>query len=137
MPIATWPYLSPKGQKELAGRYSEETKWAQALNNNIGPEKEFGFCVEGFFEASDYVRECCPYEAEQIVPNYSVKKQHTESLESIRQSAVDNAWKREADLVRKGQGTRNWSVAQQAELLDYGKVTGFEGSHMMNVNGFI
>lgn len=133
---SNWPYLSPEGQKELAGRYSEETKWAQALNNNIGPEKEFGFCVGGFFEASNNVRECCPYEAEQIVPNYSAKKQQTESLESLRQGAVDNAWEREADLVRKGQGTRDWSVAQQAELLDCGKVARFEGSHMMNVKDY-
>lgn len=38
---------------------------------------------------------------------------------------------REKELVQNGRGTRDWSVAQQAELDEYGRVTGFEGSHTM------
>ena len=55
---------------------------------------------------------------------------------SDRAKAVDLAWKNEQDRVRHGEGTRDWSVAQQAEMLEYGKVTGFEGSHMMNVHDY-
>lgn len=55
---------------------------------------------------------------------------------SDRKKAVDQAWEMEKDRVQQGYGTRDWSVEQQAELLDYGKVTGFEGSHMMNVHDY-
>lgn len=55
---------------------------------------------------------------------------------SARAKAVEGAWEREKELVQNGQGTRDWSVTQQAELDEYGKVTGFEGSHMMNVHDY-
>ena len=67
-------------------------------------------------------------------PEYPDSSSH--ATKSERAKAVDQAWKNEQDRVRHGEGTRNWSVAQQAELLDYGKVTGFEGSHMMNVKDY-
>lgn len=132
---ANWDRLSPEQQLVLDAQWKSETYWEDALRKNIGPDKEFGYCVDQFFQASDQVRDCCPYEAEQHMPNYSVKAP-PESMDSLRQSAVDKAWTREADLVRNGQGTRDWSVSQQAELLDYGKVTGFEGSHMMSVKDY-
>ena len=51
----------------------------------------------------------------------------------VRAAAVKSAWAREAGLVRQGRGTRDWTVDQQAELLKYGSVSGFEGQHMKNV----
>lgn len=56
-----------------------------------------------------------------------------EELDRLRAQAVEDAWKHEAELVRQGKGTRDWTVSQQAELLEYGKVSGFEGQHMKNV----
>ena len=56
-----------------------------------------------------------------------------EELDKLRAKAVEDAWKNEAELVRQGKGTRDWTVSQQAELLKYGKVSGFEGQHMKNV----
>lgn len=130
-----WNNLSSDQQANLAAAWQTETQWKDALDKNIGPGKEFDACVEGFFGASEDLRSCCPYEIQQFTPNYSVKNP-SESTASLRQSAVEKAWERESDLVRDGLGTRDWSVAQQAELLDYGKVTGFEGSHMMNVHDY-
>ena len=55
---------------------------------------------------------------------------------SLRKKAIDGAWERERELVQNGQGTRDWTVAQQSELLTEGHVTGFEGSHMMSVKDY-
>ena len=58
------------------------------------------------------------------------------SMDSIRQSAVEKAWAAERERVLNGMGTRNWSVSQQAELINTGKVTGFEGSHILSVKDY-
>ena len=54
-------------------------------------------------------------------------------IERLRTAAVKAAWENEAVRVRNGRGTRDWTVAQQAELLRYGSISGFEGQHMKNV----
>ena len=59
-----------------------------------------------------------------------------DALASLRSSAVRQAWQREAELVRQGKGTWDWSVEQQAELLSKKTVSGFEGSHMLSVNDY-
>ena len=53
-----------------------------------------------------------------------------EELDILGQKAVKDAWEKEVELVKQGKGTRDWTVSQQAELLEYGKVSGFEGQHM-------
>ena len=57
-------------------------------------------------------------------------------LGALRQKAVQEAWKLEEERVLRGKGTRDWSVSQQAELLEYGKISGFEGQHMKSVSLF-
>lgn len=57
-------------------------------------------------------------------------------LDKLRSAAVAAAWKRERELVLNGRGTRDWTVAQQAELIQYGSVRGFEGQHMLSVSQF-
>ena len=42
----------------------------------------------------------------------------------------------ERELVLKGKGTRDWTVAQQKELLETGKISGFEGQHIRNVSKY-
>ena len=54
-------------------------------------------------------------------------------ISALRQKAVRDAWAREKQLVLQGKGTRDWTVAQQAELIQFGTVRGFEGQHMLNV----
>jgi RHS repeat-associated protein len=58
------------------------------------------------------------------------------SIQYLRRKAVAEAWKQEADLVRRtGQGTRQWTEAEKQELLQTGKVKGYEGHHINSVNG--
>jgi RHS repeat-associated protein len=57
-----------------------------------------------------------------------------DSLDNQRRSAVRQAWKQEQQLVATtGRGTVDWTPAQKAELLQTGKVSGFEGHHINNV----
>lgn len=51
-----------------------------------------------------------------------------------RSKGVSKAWARERELVSKGRGTRNWSVAEQKELLRTGRVKGYQGHHMKSVS---
>ena len=52
-----------------------------------------------------------------------------------RQKAVNEAWKLEQDLVgRTGQGTRPWTNAEKAELLETGRVSGYQGHHINSVS---
>ena len=55
-------------------------------------------------------------------------------LRAERQAAVRNAWKAEAERVRNGMGTRNWSKDEQAQILSRGSVKGYEGHHMVSVS---
>lgn len=55
-------------------------------------------------------------------------------LSNERQRAVRNAWKEEKERVKSGQGTRDWSPAQQKELIQRGAVSGYEGHHMKSVS---
>lgn len=56
------------------------------------------------------------------------------SIEAQRQAAVKEAFAQERRLVLQGKGTRDWSVSQQEELIRTGKVSGFDGSHMLDVS---
>ncbi len=58
------------------------------------------------------------------------------SLNSARRSAVNNAWKQEKELLEKtGRGTRFWTESEKLELLETGKVKGYQGHHINSVKG--
>lgn len=55
--------------------------------------------------------------------------------------AIRLAWKKEYELVQEGKGTRNWSKAQQQDILDRGKAydedgKAFEGHHMKSAEAY-
>ena len=53
-----------------------------------------------------------------------------------RRAAVRKAWSQEKALVElTGKGTRNWSKKEIQELLEKGKVKGYQGHHINSVNG--
>jgi RHS repeat-associated protein len=55
-------------------------------------------------------------------------------LDAARRRAVQQAWKQERDLVaRTGEGTRDWSELEIEELIENGKVEGYEGHHPNSV----
>lgn len=56
--------------------------------------------------------------------------------DTTRQKAIKEAWDKEKERVLKGIGTRDWTVGQQAELIKYRRVTGFEGQHMKNASSY-
>lgn len=59
------------------------------------------------------------------------------SLKNARRRAVSQAWVNEADMVRNtGKGTRNWSSDEITELLNTGKVKGYDGHHMKSVKKY-
>lgn len=57
-------------------------------------------------------------------------------LNRDRQKAVRDAWCREKELVSQGKGTRDWTSEQQKELMETGRVKGYEGQHMKSVNEY-
>ena len=55
-------------------------------------------------------------------------------MDRLRSEGVAAAWRQEQAIVRAGGiGTRPWTDAQRAELLDTDKVTGFDGHHINSV----
>ena len=66
----------------------------------------------------------------------STSKVISQSTKSARSAAVRKAWKNELALVEAtGKGTRNWTVSELDELLNTGKVKGYDGHHMKSVKG--
>lgn len=58
----------------------------------------------------------------------------TQSIKSLRNSAVTKAWKQEQTLIEEtGEGTRQWGRLEKAQLLEEGKVDGYVGHHINNV----
>jgi type II secretory pathway component PulC len=54
----------------------------------------------------------------------------------IRSRAVKEAWAREVALVKQGRATRNWTLDQQRELLETGRVKGYVGHHVKPVSKY-
>ena len=55
-------------------------------------------------------------------------------IKNARQRAVRNAWKQEKEMVEiTGQGTRRWTKSELKELVETGKVKGYQGHHINNV----
>lgn len=55
------------------------------------------------------------------------------AVQKERRNAVRNAWKNERTLVMMGQGTRDWTAEEQKELIETGKIQGYQGHHMFSV----
>lgn len=57
-------------------------------------------------------------------------------LNRERQQAVKDAWAREQELINQGKGTVDWTPEQQKELMEKGRVSGYEGQHMKSVHEY-
>ena len=55
---------------------------------------------------------------------------------ALREKAIEEAWKHERELVRQGKGHRQWTLPQQAEMLEKGRVSGFDGSHILSAHQY-
>ncbi len=58
------------------------------------------------------------------------------ALNNARVNAVRKAWAEERALVLKGKCTRQWSKKEASELIRNGKVAGYAGHHMKNVDAY-
>ncbi len=65
-----------------------------------------------------------------------MKREEKLQLNRDRQRAVREAWDRERILVSNGIGTVDWTKDQQIELIEQGRVKGYEGQHMKSVHEF-
>lgn len=86
-----------------------------------------------------------------IVYNFTVENNHTyfvgeseilvhnecTTLQSKRNRAVSEAWKKEKQAVMDGTSKYNWTSAQKKELLTTGKIKGQAGHHIKPVNELI
>jgi len=69
------------------------------------------------------------------VKGYLTKQAGKLSLKAARNRAVKDAWKLEQQMVKlTGKGSRDWNPAQVTELLETGKVTGYQGHHIFDVS---
>lgn len=68
--------------------------------------------------------------------NSNLSNEEKKQLSYLRQNAVRNAWKEEKGRVSDGIGTRIWSESEQRELIEKGRVKGYEGHHMKSVSLF-
>lgn len=66
----------------------------------------------------------------------NLTNEEKKKISSERQKAVRDAWKEEKARVANGKGTRNWSPAEQKELMDKGSVSGYDGHHMKSVSKY-
>jgi RHS repeat-associated protein len=61
--------------------------------------------------------------------------QRVAQVKAARAEGVRKAWAAERKAVSAGGGTRQWSKAERKELLESGKVKGYEGHHINIVKG--
>ena len=54
-------------------------------------------------------------------------------INKARSDAVRKAWAREVEAVRNGTSKYNWTKAEIHELLETGKITGYDGHHIRTV----
>lgn len=64
------------------------------------------------------------------------ERENNRLLNNARQRAVRQAWNEEKVRVANGEGTRNWTKEEQKELLETGRVEGYEGHHMKSAKAF-
>lgn len=75
------------------------------------------------------------YYADGIVRGGGENAETAGTIRSDRQAAVRDAWRQEAELVeRTGSGTNRWTQEELKELRTTGKVSGYEGHHINDVN---
>lgn len=92
------------------------------------------------------------FEADVTVYNLTVENSHTyyvgtsevlvhntcdAQITKDRAKAVRDAWKKEVEAVKNNTSKYNWTAAQKKELLETGKVAGYDGHHIRTVKELI
>ena len=66
-----------------------------------------------------------------------VHNQCDAQIKSKRSKAVRDAWKKEVEAVKNGTSKYKWTKAQKEELLNTGKIEGYDGHHIRTVKELI
>lgn len=67
----------------------------------------------------------------------SLDEEQARVLELARQRALASAWAREAQCIRDGEvGTRLWTEAEKRQLLNGGRVQGYDGYYVLSVEQY-
>lgn len=67
----------------------------------------------------------------------SLDEEWARVLELARQRALASAWAREAQCIRDGEaGTRQWTEAEKRQLLNGGRVQGYDGYYVLSVEQY-
>ena len=121
--------------------------WVEAGNLRVGDyvvDSEGNFQVVQATKINNFIHPV-------IVYNFTVENNHTyfvgeseilvhnecTTLQSKRNKAVSEAWKKEKQAVMDGTSKYNWTSAQKKELLTTGKIKGQAGHHIKPVNELI
>jgi len=128
--------------KVVRDRMSSDLKdMAFSLNNNdeVGyyESRDKFLELDGAFRSVGYVQNENSNSTAHI---YNARKADVSAekskLDYEREKAVDAAWDKELERVKNGHGTWDWTVEQQAEMYHRGRVSGFEGSHMLSAKDY-
>ena len=128
--------------------YSPEYKqWVTADSLMVG---DYVYCSDGSIQTVErsIVNN---YDSPVKVYNFTVENDHTyfvgktpvlvhnecTTLQSKRNKAVTEAWKKEKQAVMDGTSKYNWTSTQKKELLTTGKIKGQAGHHIKPVNELI
>ena len=97
--------------------------------------------IDSYYRSFEQTQESEFSTSEVNARKTSPEGHETDDIQKARSRAVKEAWEKEADRVREGRGTWDWTVEQQAELLSRSHtnnpgVSGFEGSHMLSAKDY-
>lgn len=121
--------------------------WVEAISLNVG---DYVLSSDGtirIVKNIEYIEHTCAVD----VYNFTVESNHNyfvgedeilvhnecTSLGAQRQQAVRDAWKNEQQAVSNGTSKYKWTYAQKIELELRGKISGYEGHHMIPVNKLV
>lgn len=113
-----------------AGIYALEGEWKEAGWSTIFAVPVIGDLIAGGKKGMRAVEITV-----KVKKGADATKETKKAIEAARKAAVRKAWKQEKKLVQEtGEGSRRWTKAEKAELLEKGKVKGYEGHHINDVH---
>ncbi len=127
---------------------SERNDWCKAEELEIGSAVLLADGNTGILEAKELIDHQEPI----LVYNLEVDNSHTyyvgavgalvhntcnDVISSMRSKAVRDAWAKEAEAVKAGVSKYNWSPTEIKQLLNFGKIRGYEGHHILTVKELV
>lgn len=127
------PFYSPKYKQ-----------WVTADSLIVG---DYVYCLDGSIEIVEQSI-VNNYDSPVKVYNFTVENDHTyfvgktsvlvhnecTTWQSKKNKGVSEAWKQEKEAVLNRKSKYNWTPSQKSELIKTGKVSGYEGAHIIDAN---